>query len=495
MMLWKKKISSLLILVLSLTLLPSIKAEAATAGSVVINEIAWGGSADSSSDEWIELYNTSNTAIDLSGWQILDDGSPIDTISSGTIGPYDYFLIEDNEEAVSNLTADAIIPLSFANSGDSLELQDELGNTIDSVNSSGGAWYAGDSGTGASMERIDPENTGDNADNWADAQSSNGSLSSGGSSVLGTPDSINSVYEGSGPAVTFNGLATVLAGENVTLAVEISEVEDLNGYGFDIQYDPNFFTFVSATEGPLLNADGSMTAFSASLEDGSEGKLVVGNARFNDPLSGISGSGELFSVTFQSLGDLGESEIAFGAESFLAGPVNDIPASLASQNILVSDGSVEEITNFTVEQSSKRFSFDLNWNPVTDAERYLVRRQMPNGAWMEIADITETSFVDNDLVTAGGKIMPNIEYQYQVVAIVGGIEGTPAIANGLEDRGLSGDFNRSDRVDGRDLIELSYHFGAQYGDADYQLLVDSNYDGLIDGNDLIDLGSNFGLTY
>ena len=114
-------------------------------GDVVINEVSWSGSLDNSADEWIELYNGSNQDIDLSAWYIEDDLASIYTIESGVIPAHGYFLIEDSEAAVNNVTADAIIGLSFANAGDSLVLKDFDDQMIDVVNGSGAAWYAGDS--------------------------------------------------------------------------------------------------------------------------------------------------------------------------------------------------------------------------------------------------------------------------------------------------------------------------------------------------------------
>jgi hypothetical protein len=38
-------------------------------GAVVINEVAWGGTAANAAHEWIELYNTTGSAIDLTGWR------------------------------------------------------------------------------------------------------------------------------------------------------------------------------------------------------------------------------------------------------------------------------------------------------------------------------------------------------------------------------------------------------------------------------------------
>ena len=42
----------------------------ANALDVIISEVAWGGTAANANDEWIELYNTTNVPIDLSGWTL-----------------------------------------------------------------------------------------------------------------------------------------------------------------------------------------------------------------------------------------------------------------------------------------------------------------------------------------------------------------------------------------------------------------------------------------
>ncbi|HUT87368.1 MAG TPA: lamin tail domain-containing protein, partial [Candidatus Heimdallarchaeota archaeon] len=38
--------------------------------TLVINEIAWAGSAANGQDEWIELCNVSDEAVDLTGWAL-----------------------------------------------------------------------------------------------------------------------------------------------------------------------------------------------------------------------------------------------------------------------------------------------------------------------------------------------------------------------------------------------------------------------------------------
>lgn len=77
-------------------------AQAAVAGDVIINEIMWTGSSTSTADEWIELRNASNTAIDLVDW-IIDnassgaaltiDATSCSPFSTSTIPAGGYYLI------------------------------------------------------------------------------------------------------------------------------------------------------------------------------------------------------------------------------------------------------------------------------------------------------------------------------------------------------------------------------------------------------------------
>ena len=155
-------------------------ARAAAAGSVVINEVAWAGSADSANDEWIELYNTSGVPVDLSGWTINDDQGQSVYNLAGVIAAHSYYLIEDSETVVQPNVANVVINVSLANSGDSLVLFDAGGQIIDAVNSSGGAWFAGNSTTHASMERIDALSSGDIVSNWVTSSSAGSTAVSSG---------------------------------------------------------------------------------------------------------------------------------------------------------------------------------------------------------------------------------------------------------------------------------------------------------------------------
>ena len=124
---------------------------------VIISEVAWGGTAASSGDEWIELYNPGVTAIDLNGWRLVSmpDNSPNVTLS-GTIPAGGFFLLERaDDDTISDITADQIYPGDLGNAGEVLRLLAPDGVTvIDAANQAGGAWPAGRGApVYASMER------------------------------------------------------------------------------------------------------------------------------------------------------------------------------------------------------------------------------------------------------------------------------------------------------------------------------------------------------
>jgi beta-lactamase superfamily II metal-dependent hydrolase len=164
------------------------------APQVVINEVAWPGSSSNSLDEWIELYNTTGSAISLTGWKIVDDAGAQTYNLSGTIAAGGYFLIERTTTSTSVAGDLTIAGISLANTGDTLELQNAAGTRIDIVNTSGGAWLGGSATGYYSMERVSAAGSGDLASNWA---SNNGvtrnGTNSGGGPINGTPRAKNSV--------------------------------------------------------------------------------------------------------------------------------------------------------------------------------------------------------------------------------------------------------------------------------------------------------------
>jgi len=145
------------------------------APSVVLNEVAWSGTAAGSQDEWIELRNCTASSVDLAGWVLMIDETaiPLSVVADGatevrhsTIDANGYFLLERTDDTtVADVAADLLYKGTLSNSGATLKLLDAAGNVIDQVVCTEAGWPAGEAGTGnlayATMERVDPVEMGD----------------------------------------------------------------------------------------------------------------------------------------------------------------------------------------------------------------------------------------------------------------------------------------------------------------------------------------------
>jgi uncharacterized repeat protein (TIGR01451 family) len=183
-------VSGVVVAILSTAGVP--EAKATSLPDVVLNEVAWGGTAAGSADEWIELYNNTPLSVDVTDW-LLQDDNDIHVALSGSIAPHGYFLLERSDNCtVSDVPADRIYTGSLANDGEHLRLLDADGRLVDSVDGSTG-WPAGSGSPHfLTMERIDPTAPGEPA-NW---DSNNGLIRNGldcvGQALNGTPRSRNS---------------------------------------------------------------------------------------------------------------------------------------------------------------------------------------------------------------------------------------------------------------------------------------------------------------
>lgn len=124
--------------------------------SVIINEIAWMGTKESSYNEWIELYNNSSIALDLNGWTLStkDGGIKIDLVKE--IPSKGFLLLErTDDKTVSKVEADFVYQGALSNNGEILRLTNSKKELIDEVDCSSG-WLAGDNKEKTTMERKIP---------------------------------------------------------------------------------------------------------------------------------------------------------------------------------------------------------------------------------------------------------------------------------------------------------------------------------------------------
>jgi len=141
---------------------------------VVINEIAWMGTENSYSDEWIELFNNSASDLSLEGWKLTaEDGSPLINLT-GEITAGEFFLSErTNDESVLGIKADLIYKGNLNNKGECLYLTTKDGKIIDRVDCSSG-WFAGSNNTKQTMERKNLSSSGNDQENWQTSQNPGG---------------------------------------------------------------------------------------------------------------------------------------------------------------------------------------------------------------------------------------------------------------------------------------------------------------------------------
>jgi hypothetical protein len=130
---------------------------------IIFSEIAWMGSpkigdetaAQASQNEWIELENNSDGAVDLTGWQILDESEKFNIIFSGGdgIAKNEFYLLErTDDDSVPGASADKIYSGALPNTGEWLRIFDDGCVLVDEINASGG-WPGGDNTTKQTLER------------------------------------------------------------------------------------------------------------------------------------------------------------------------------------------------------------------------------------------------------------------------------------------------------------------------------------------------------
>ncbi len=121
--------------------------------AVTFNEIAWMGTTTSVNKEWIELYNNTDTSVDLGGWRITaEDGIPNIGLT-GKIAPNGFYLLErTSDQTLPIIEAQQIYTGALENNGENLRLFNQENNLVDEIKASQN-WPGGDNFTKQTMEK------------------------------------------------------------------------------------------------------------------------------------------------------------------------------------------------------------------------------------------------------------------------------------------------------------------------------------------------------
>jgi hypothetical protein len=157
-------------------------------GEVVINEIMWMGTAASSSDEWIELRNMTDTDLDLSECQLTKLSGSSETLmliipDENLINANEFYLISDRDKDNSNINIDSNLvdsDVSLVNSKLQIKLycrgetwNDDNSILIDTADDGSGTPLKGSNKTPKkSMSRKLIPGDGTSGDNWYTASTS-----------------------------------------------------------------------------------------------------------------------------------------------------------------------------------------------------------------------------------------------------------------------------------------------------------------------------------
>jgi hypothetical protein len=158
---------------------------------VVVNELHYNPADGNPDSEFIELLNTTGSAIDLTGWCI--DGIGY-CFPGGASIPADGFLVRFGSSYAGALS----------NGGEEIVLLDRNGAAVDAVEyDDHGSWPAFADGEGQSLQRRDPAAPSDHAGNWVSGPPTPGAPNAGrGSGLLPTFDDVeHTVLPGAGAPV------------------------------------------------------------------------------------------------------------------------------------------------------------------------------------------------------------------------------------------------------------------------------------------------------
>ncbi|MEC7752865.1 MAG: lamin tail domain-containing protein [Bacteroidota bacterium] len=300
---------------------------------IVINEIyadPSGANAPSpvvlpsgSSEEFVELFNTSSEAIDLTGFEL----------SGGTIGNHvlnggDYVILTSSSNVASFQPFGNVVAVSswnaLTNTGEALVLRDNLGNLVDSLTYDL-TWYRDNNKAdgGWSLEQINPERPCSDVENW------NSSISAQG----GTPGTINSVFDNT-PDNSAPGIVNVLANSNQEIVVL-----------FDEFIDPASVS--GATFG--LNHGAAVSSATQNLPYGRSITLS---------LSPAMNSGNIFTLTVNGLTDCAGNAVVNGTFDFLFDNEAPVLSRLVYKTPQQIDLIFDEQLNESIAETETNFSIN-----------------------------------------------------------------------------------------------------------------------------------------
>lgn len=270
-----RRIVVVALLVMSIVFLashPTSTSVYADAPSVVINELMYHPSTEVDTDEFLELYNTTGSSIDLTGWCFT---AGISMCFSGvSIGAHDYVVISPNishTQTTYTVTAVATYTGQLSNGGETVTLRNASNVIVNSITyDDASPWPVSPDGSGPSLELSSPSLDNTQATSW-------------GASVGGaTPDAQNSIVSLDPPIISATSKPTdVASSDTPTITSTVSNVTSVDlVYRVDFAAEQTLQMYDDGAHGDGGSGDGVYGAAIPSQVGGSlvRYKVVATNA-------------------------------------------------------------------------------------------------------------------------------------------------------------------------------------------------------------------------
>ena len=262
---------------------------------VVFSEVFYDTPGTDSDEEWVELYNGTGSAVDLSGWTITDNngtGASITIPGGTTIQSGTYLTIATNSlgfNAIYGYDADVYGSLpALNNTGDALILADNTSSVIDAVAWEGGASSGLPAGWGSSSDPSAPTGS-----TIVRTVSTTDTDSFSDWSTVGSNGNPQTQPSNMPPTAIANGPYSGDTGANISFSSTGSSDSD----GTIVSYNWNFGDGNSSTVANPTHSyaqAGSYTAQLTVTDDGGATDVATAGVTVTD----IAGTGILFSEIF-----------------------------------------------------------------------------------------------------------------------------------------------------------------------------------------------------
>ncbi|MBU0700400.1 lamin tail domain-containing protein [bacterium] len=326
-------ISIQLLKIIAISLILLIISNNSHAEGIIINEIMYNPDGSDDNREWVELYNSGLTDVNLSGWRFFDGGTHSLTPypETGTIIPSQgYAVIVNNGATFTSVygtntgTILQCTAMRLGNSSDTVALINLSGDSIGSITYSSAL---GGNDNGKSLERISPE-----SNEWKESQVGSGTpgrRNSVAATETGTTATMVKIHPVSGHA---------RLGGTYTVEIRMEDVVDLCGWQASLYFNSAILQAIAVEEGDFLRGTGTQTYWYNPVIGTSSLKNIV-CARIGTTTA-VSGSGTLACVKFKVIGTstLMPSYLRLGSVILSDSKANSIPNSLSDGSVSVSYG-------------------------------------------------------------------------------------------------------------------------------------------------------------